>query len=149
MVVSFAEYQDVLNIEDRLFAINEGITSLDIEINLQRSTTRILNKLKASDWWKAYSGSNDPDPLDTTKIMRQEDFTDLCVYFAMHQYILPKSSNFDDSSADYNKIEYYRGRFLELFEELLVDGDWYDEDSSGSVEDDEVLQSLPSLHMVR
>jgi len=148
-VVSFADYQDVINMDDRLFAINEGITSLDVENTLIRSTIRILNKLKASDWWKAYSGSSIPDALDVSSIVRTEDFTDLCVYFAMFQYILPKLANFDESSADYNKIEYYRSRFTELFEELLVDGDWYDADASGTVTSTEVQQSAPNLHLQR
>ena len=148
-VVSFADYQDVINIDERLFAINEGITSLQIEKSLTRSTTRILNKLKASDWWKSYSGTSSPLALDPDKFMRAEDFTDLCVYFAMFQYILPKLADFDETSADYQKIEYYRGRFLELYEELLVDGDWYDADASGTVTDTEVQQSLPKLHVVR
>lgn len=148
-VVSFADYQDVINMDDRLFAINEGITSLDVENTLIRSTTRILNKLKASDWWKSYSGSTIADALDVSRIMRTDDFTDLCVYFGMFQYILPKLANFDDSGTDYNKIEYYRSRFTELFEELLVDGDWYDADASGTVTVTEVQQSAPNLHLKR
>ena len=67
----------------------------------------------------------------------------------MYQYILPKVANFDESSADYNKIEYYRGRFTELMEELLVDGDWYDANASGVIEDTEVQQSTVKLHLER
>ena len=93
IVVSFATFQDVLSIEERLFAMNEGISSLEIESNLRRSTTRILNKLKASDWWKTYTDSSVPESLDTSLILREDDFTDLCIYFCMYQYIFHRTES--------------------------------------------------------
>ena len=147
-VISFAEYQDVIDIDERLFKANEGLTDVIIEDILERATTRILNKLQASNWWKSYSGSS-LSALDATKILRQDDFTDLCVYFAMFTYIMPKIGSFEVESSDMEKLQFHRARFQELWNELIEAGNWYDADKSATVETSEILESFAELHLVR
>ena len=72
-VVSYAEYTDVLQNDQRLFEANElkvpaesGFSSIPdfVEELLKRSTDRINTKIKASAWWKgylAYTGTTVPD----------------------------------------------------------------------------------------
>jgi hypothetical protein len=60
-VISFAEYEDVLAIDQRLFEANEGLTEVIVEDALVKATTRILNKIKSSDWWKNYYISKTTD----------------------------------------------------------------------------------------
>jgi len=49
-VVSFAEFQDVLNKDQRLFEANEGLSDTTVDNSLVRATERILAKLRSSDW---------------------------------------------------------------------------------------------------
>ena len=49
-ITSFAEYQDVLTADRRLFESNEGLTDDAIEAHLVRATERILAKLRSSAW---------------------------------------------------------------------------------------------------
>jgi len=151
-ITSFANYQDVVNMDERLFAKHEGISQYDIINFLKRSTDRILTKLKATDWWETVSGYSVLRPdLDKDKIIaRQDDFSDMCVYFAMYTYILPRLSHFEEGSDGLNKIRYYRSLYNDIFEELLVDADWYDKDDDGTIEATEIHnQTLPNLHLER
>ena len=63
-VVSFAEYTDVLQKDQRLLEANETNINCEsgfadktefIEDMLKKSTNRILLKIKASTWWQAYN----------------------------------------------------------------------------------------------
>ena len=51
---SFADYEDVVARDSRLFSTNEGLTPDVVEETLIRSTTRILDMLRSSAWWKSY-----------------------------------------------------------------------------------------------
>ena len=53
-VTSFAEFQDVVNKDQRLFDSNEGLSDDLVEQQLVRATERILTKLRSSAWWKSY-----------------------------------------------------------------------------------------------
>ena len=53
-VVSFAEFQDVLNKDQRLFEANEGLSDTAVDNSLVRATERILAKFRSSDWWRSY-----------------------------------------------------------------------------------------------
>ena len=52
--ISFAEYQDVVDMDQRLFEANEGLTDDVVESALIRSTDRILTLVRATDWWRSY-----------------------------------------------------------------------------------------------
>lgn len=160
-VYSFAEYIDVTERDQRLFDSNEGLTEEVVENILVRSTERILNLLRASDWWVSYyrkrntettiASNADIPPLDAIKIIeRHADFTDLCVYYGLYNYILPKIADFGtESNAERNKISYYQQKFDTLFNELIEAGDWYDFDASGTVTTEERQQGVNNLRRVR
>lgn len=163
-VVSFAMFQDVLDRDQRLFDANEGITDVIVEDMLIRSTQRILNKLRASDWWVQYYMSRrdaitgqaiqnaaDIPAIDPNLIVaRHADFTDMCVFFAMQEYILPLVADFgDEQSSERAKMSFYSNRFKDLFGELITLGDWYDWDNDGTVQASERQAGVYNLKRVR
>lgn len=158
-VISFAEYQDVVDADQRLFETNEGLTDDLIESTLVRSTERILSRLRSSDWWRSYFDNSsailntvaDVPPLDPNKILdRKNDFTDLCVAFAMSEYILPKVADFGaNDNAEINKMGHYAQRVEKLFAELITAGDWYDLDGSGIISSAEKKPGVYNLRRVR
>lgn len=151
-VVSFAEYQDVLDRDQRLFDENEGLSDSVIDNLLVRATERLVSKLASSQWYRDYKWKlNTTEPFDSSKITgRQNDFTDLCVYTALSEYILPKVANFGNSeNSEFNKISFYANKAEELFGELITFGDWYDFDGDGTVEATEIKQGTYNLRRVR
>jgi hypothetical protein len=148
-IISFAEYQDVLDQDQRLFEANEGLTDDVIESMLARSTDRILSLMRATDWWRDLYLQKTTNPQLNTRadvpvinpnkiIARQDDFTELCVQFALWNYILPKVADFSkEDNAERAKIGFYQGKYQFLFEELINSGDWYDLDGSGTVDSSE------------
>lgn len=160
-VVSFAEYTDVLDKDQRLFDSNEGLTDEVVENALERATQRILSKISSSDWWKSYYVKRDPDTeyktradipsVDVDKIKsRQADFTELCVYTALSDYILPQVADFgDEQDSERNKMGYYANRAEALFGELINAGDWYDFDDDGTIQSAEKSPGHYNLKRVR
>jgi len=160
-VISFAEYTDILQKDQRLLESNvikvpaeSGFTDVTdfLEDVLEKSTDRILLKLKASTWWQSYNAyvgnpiSNlnslpnvNPNLIDpANKLNRRQQFTDLCVYYAFAQYVLPLIADFGNpESEEVSKIQYYDAKFNDLFNELIAIADWYDYDASGTVDADE------------
>ena len=162
-VISFADFFDVNDIEQRVFEANEinftdaaspAFSSLEeyVDYLLQKSTDRILLKMKASDWWRnytSYSGAsitqiNDLPSVDPNRVLaRQQDFTDMTVYYCLKEYLLPKVADFGvEESAEVAKIKYYENKFSQIFGELLAIADWYDANDDGTVEDSEKLISF-------
>lgn len=160
-VISFADFYDVQDMDQRLFDTNEGLTEDVVEDLLIRSTERILSLLRATDWWRSYyvtrSGSStittvaDIPPLDISKIQaRQNDFTDLCVYYALYEYILPKIADFsDENNAERQKIAFYTQKFTGLFGELITAGDWYNFDGSAAIDSGDKQPGVFNLRRVR
>lgn len=160
-VISFAEYQDVLDRDQRLFDANEGLTEDVVETLLIRATERILTQVRASAWWRDYYVNRDTSTtyqttadipaLDINRIIgRQNDFTDLCVYTALGEYILPKIADFsNETSAERQKMAYYVTRADKLFGELITAGDWYDFDNDGSVDSTEKQPGVYNLKRIR
>lgn len=160
-VFSFAEYQDVVDRDQRLFEANEGLDQTVVEDLLVRGTERILSELRSTSWWAQYwitrdntttiTSLADVPALDATKIRaRQNDFTDLCVYYTMYEYILPKIADFGvDNNAERNKIGYYTQKYDKLFAELIRSGDWYDFDDDETIQSDEKSIGVVNLRRVR
>lgn len=160
-VFSFAEYQDVVDRDQRLFAENESLDQSEVEDLLVRGTERILTELRATDWWAQYWLERDTTvlvrtradipALDSKKILtRKNDFTDLCVYYTLYEYILPKIADFGiDNNAERNKIGYYQQKYSRLFDELVRAGDWYDFDNDGTVDSAEKAPGIRNLRRVR
>lgn len=162
-VISFAEYEDVTATDQRLFEANEGLTDVIVEDALVKSTNRILSQIRSSDWWKAYyyrqtngsgvqtfpSGLIQAPAVDPNKIeARKQDFTDLCVYHALAESILPRVADFGNAdTAERQKIGFYDEKYRALFKELIEAGDWYDFDDDGTIESTE--KSPTRLNLVR
>tara|TARA_R100000734_G_C3313538_1_gene104851 strand:+ start:870 stop:1370 length:501 start_codon:yes stop_codon:yes gene_type:complete len=156
--ISFAEYSDVSETDPRLFDSHDSLTDDTVETACIRATTRILDNIKNTDWWQSlyvtHNGSVSrkdipkPDP-DNIKD-RTEDFTDLCVYWALSDYILPGIADFgDDDSNERKKMGYYRNRADRLFQELINSGDWYDFDGDSTIETDEKASGNYRLRRIR
>jgi hypothetical protein len=160
-VTSFAEFQDVVSRDQRLFDANEGLYDDVVDSLLVRATERILNRVRSSHWWQSYYARRDLNTVFVTKAdipevdpdkiqSRQDDFTDLCVYTAMAEYILPMIADFgNEDSAERQKMAYYTQKADNLFEELVSAGDWYDFDDDGTIQSDEKSPGVINLKRVR
>lgn len=161
LVVSFAEFQDVLDKDQRIFEANEGLSDTLVDSALIRATERILNRLRNTDWWRNYylrrntstiiNTVADIPALDPNKIQgRQADFTDLCVFVALSETILPGIADFsNEDSAERQKMSYYQQRAEMLFTELVQNGDWYDFSGTGTISSDEKQPGIINLKRVR
>ena len=160
-VLSFAEYTDVLQKDQRLLEANElaipaesGFADVSdfVEDMLEKSTNRILLKMKASTWWQSYNAyvgntindlSNlpnvNPNLIDPgNKLGRRQQFTDMCVYYCFKEYLLPLIADFStEDSPEVQKIKYYEVKFNDIYHELIQMADWYDYDADGTVQADE------------
>lgn len=159
-VVSFADFQDVYDKDQRLFDANEGLTDDIIEAQLIRATERLLTKIRSTDWWRNYyvkrSTSSyltvaDIPAVDPNLIKdRQNDFRDLCIYIAMSDYILPIVADFgNDDDAERKKMGYYTQKAEEMFGELITAGDWYDFDDDDTIASAEKEPGFFNLKRVR
>jgi hypothetical protein len=157
---SFAEYQDVLDRDQRLFESNEGLTEEVVEDMLIRASERLLVRIGSTDWWRDYQFKRDASlrrdirlvpAVNALKIMtRRADFTDLCVYLALEEYILPKVADFSNQdSAEVQKIKYYEDKSEKLFVELIEAGDWYDFGGDGTINTSDIAPSRLNLVRVR
>ena len=157
-VVSYAEALDVKDKDQRLFDENEidftnvpdtpGTLNNYIEDLTTKSTNRINQKIRASARWREYLGYigsgydiNSIPAFNATKIVdRKADFTDMCCYYTLKEYLLPKIADFGNpESPEVQKIQYYDDKFNEIFSELMNMFDWYDNDQDGTVEDGEKM----------
>ena len=160
-IVSFADFQDAVDKDQRLFEANEGLSDDVVEAHLVRATERILTKMRDTQWWRSYYRKMDPSAtintvadipaLDPNRIKaRQRDFTDLCVYVAFCEYTLPSIADFGNGdSSERQKMAYYTQRSSELFAELVSAGDWYDFNNTGTVSSDEKQPGVINLKRIR
>ncbi len=166
-VTSFAEYSDVTQADQRVFEANEGLADETmIEDLLTRATQRILTLIQQSNWWMTYylrqSGQSiDPNiytsglisvpaPNPNRILARQSDFTDLCVYYAMSELILPKIADYGQpDSSEVKKIGVYDEKFRKRFQELINAGDWYDFNGLGSISSSEKMPVRSNLVRAR
>ena len=166
-VLAFAEYGDVTSTDQRLFEANEGISDPAMVEDLTiKATSRILQLIKNTAWWKSYyitladqaqqtatqtrSTPDVPVPNPNLILSRQQDFTDLCVYFTLYEYLLPKIADYSSQDmAEVQKIGVYRTKFDQLFRELIDDGCWYDFNNDGTVVKDEKIPTRTNIVRVR
>jgi hypothetical protein len=160
-VTSFAEFQDVVNKDSRLFDANESLSDDIVDAQLIRATERILTKLRSTAWWRSYYVNRDNSislttvadipALDINRIIgRQNDFTDLCVFTALADFILPSIADFgNEDNAERQKMGYYTQKADSLFGELISAGDWYDFDDSGTISSSEKSPGQYNLKRVR
>lgn len=133
-VVALADIQDVLDTDQRIFEQNEGLTDEVLEAALVRASERVLNKIQDTSWWRDKFPKPTP-ALDAARIRaRHNDFTDLTVYLALSEIILPRIAEFDtEEESERNKMSYYSMKWNALFNELITNGDWYDFSGSGAI----------------
>lgn len=166
-VIAFAEYSDVTDTDQRLFEANEGISDETMVEDLTiKATARILQLVRTTSWWRSYymleatteqnqatQTKSYPDvPLPNANYIlgRRADWTDLCVYYTLYEYLLPKVADFSaQDNAEVQKIGVYRTKFDKLFMELIQDGTWYDFDGSGVVTAAEKFPQPRNLVRVR
>ena len=160
-VVSFAQYSDVVSTDQRLFEANEGLTEAVIDDFLVRSTQRILSLIRSTAWWGSLYYKTTPTSAVVLKtdlpqvnpvliLTRQDDFTELCVGYALWNYILPLIADFSkEDNAERAKIGFYQGKYQFLFDELINAGDWYDMNADGIVQAAEKLEGHNSLKRIR
>ena len=103
-VLSFAEYSDVVNTDQRVFESNEidwenapgspANLAEYIEDLCIKATNRIIEKIRVSDKWHSVCHIirltlNMWHCLIPTRILRrQSDFTDMCSYYVLKEYLL-------------------------------------------------------------
>lgn len=155
-VISYAEATDVKDKDQRVFEANEidfadapdAPATLDdyIEDLTTKSTARISQKIRASAKWReylsltvGYGSLEDIPAFNPSNIKgRQADFTDMCCYYTLKEYILPKIADFGNpESPEVMKIKYYENKFDDLFNELMAMIDWYDYSGDGVIDDGE------------
>lgn len=165
-VIAFAEYTDVTDTDQRVFEANEGLTESIVEDMTERATTRILYLIRNTTWWATYylqqsGGGVDSSiytsggilvPLPNPNLIkgRQQDFTDLCVFYTLAQYLYPKIADFsNEDNAEKRKIGFYETKFSKLFQELIDSGDWYDFNNTGTVTAAEKMPTRTNLQRIR
>lgn len=142
---SFAVYADVSARDTRFFEANEGMTEQVVNPLLAQASQRILSQVKNTDWWKEYQFLRNINLKDDLRLLpdvnpnnikgKLQEFTDLNIYFALAEYLLPKVADFgNETSAEVVKIQFYRDAYNNLFKEVIESGDWYDFDADGTVE---------------
>ena len=161
ITISFADFNDVVSKDQRIFDSNEGLTDDVVEDGLIRATERILSKVRSSSWWKsyyirrdnsiAYNTVADIPAVDPQKIKaRLNDFKDLAIYEGLAEYILPIVADFgNEDNAERQKMGYYKNKAKSLLGELITAGDWYDFDGDNTVESSEKSPGQVNLKRIR
>jgi len=168
--ISFCEYTDVIERDQRIIEANEispsPFTSVSdlVEHFAERATTNILYEIKDTQWWKSYFIALDngqtnistlgyidvPVPSANKFRARQQDWTDLCVYKTLYEYLLPKVADFsNEDSAEVKKIGFYREKYQSLLRTLIDAGDWYDFDGSSTISNSEKMPTRLNITRVR
>lgn len=160
-VIAFATADQVMEMDQRLFEQNEGLTDDVVQDRLIRSTECVLAQLQTTDWWRSYFVNRNtsttvhtvadiPAPTANRVLGRQNDFGDLVCYHALYNYLLPKVADFStEDNAERAKIGFYQSRYDKLFGELISAGDWYDFNGTGSISSDEKQPGYFNLKRVR
>ncbi len=161
ITISFADFNDVAEKDQRIFDANEGLTDDVVEDGLIRATERILTKIRSTSWWRsyyirrdnsiAYNSVADVPVVDPDKIKaRLNDFRDLSIYMGLAEYILPIVADFgNEDNAERQKMGYYANKAETLFNELITAGDWYDFDDDGTIASTEKDPGQINLKRVR
>jgi len=170
LVISFCDYDDVVERDQRITEANEIVFTPfnDLEELVEhfagRATQKIIYEIKDTDWWKSYFILKDqgatnistlsyidvPVPTTNKFVGRQQDWTDLCVYKTLYEYLLPKVADFsNEDSAEVKKIGFYREKYQSLFTVLIDAGDWYDFDGTGTINNMEKMPTRTNLYRVR
>jgi len=158
--ISFASFDDLVNRDSRLFDSNEGLTEDKVSDYLVQASQSILDKIRASEWWREYQFKRNPSIKNDIRslpavapmqiLARKQAFTDVCVFLCFADYILPDVADFgNETSAEVQKIKFYRERWEDTFKEILEAGDWFDFSANGSISVDEIAPSRQNRVRIR
>ena len=158
--VSFAVTSEVADRDQRLFEVNEDLTTETVDKLLAQASQRILTQIRNTDWWRDYqfernaSLNNDVRKLPSVNpdniIAREQEFKDLNIYFALADYVYPRVADFgNETDSGVTKIKFYKDQYDSLFRELIESGDWYDFSADGNISTDEVKPVKLNLVRVR
>ena len=158
--VSFAVYADVVQRDARLFEANEVLNESYVNQLLAKSSQRLLSKIKADDWWRAYQFERNPSLNGDARLVpnvnpdnidaRHEEFIALNIAHCLTEYILPAVADFgNETSAEVQKIKHWKEAFDDGYRELLEAGDWYDFNADGVISTNEMKVGRANLVRIR
>lgn len=84
-------------------------------------------------WWEKRGISGELNPNYLTDLQ----WTRTAVYLVLWKYALPQLTNWVDGDRFQNMIDFYKSRYAEELEAVFQDGVEYDDDNSGTIEEDE------------
>ena len=137
--MAFATISDVLEYEPDIQ--NFGIH--DFDDSLTKAQADVERKLRHTWWPTQQIGKYDITVIGLnvemdSNLLTESQFTRATVYYALAYFIYPKLSKFEpDQDIFMVKMDYYKSRFEEEFQEVLLDGVEYDIDSDGTITDTE------------
>jgi hypothetical protein len=162
--LSFANFDDVVLRDSRIFESNEGLTEEVIDDLLMLASQYILDKIRGEDWWKSYQFKLNPSLAQDVRRLPQvnpdqikfrlQAFKDLNVFIALSDYILPKVADFSKDrtgadTAEIAKIKFYRERAQDTLKEILDAGDWYDFSNNGTIDINERMPTRQNNVRIR
>jgi hypothetical protein len=107
-----------------------GITSFATEhAKAQTDLTRTIR----NEWWykKQIPGEMEPEYLTDSQ------WTRCNAYLVLWKFALPQLTNWVQDDRFLNMIQFYQQRYQEELTAVFADGVEYDDDNSGTIEDDE------------
>lgn len=84
-------------------------------------------------WWEKRGISGELNP----NYLTDSQWTRAAVYLVLWKYALPQLTNWVDGDRFQNMIDFYKSRYAEELEAVFQDGVEYDDDNSGTIEEDE------------
>ena len=84
-------------------------------------------------WWEKRGISGELKP----EYLTDSQWTKTAAYLVLWKYALPQLTNWVDGDRFQNMIGFYKSRYAEELEAVFQDGVEYDDDDSGTIDEDE------------
>jgi len=132
--MAFANDQQLGDLLPTIFEHGES----SYQDELDRAEADVVRKIKI-EWFNKRSSSN---TFDQTKL-NESQWELATLYRALGFYIMPKLSQWRPESDSFREqIEFYQARFAEEMADQFGVGIEYDQDSSGTIDSDEVYENI-------
>ena len=147
----FATFAELQARDSRVFEANEDLTQAEIENFLNKASQRILTQIRNTSWWREYqrklAGIVDPNLLPNVNpnyiLARTQEFKDLNIYLALHEYTYPSIADFGNpDSAEIQNIQFYKDSYNVLFDDVIGAGDWNDFSENGTIDAAEKMAAV-------
>ena len=112
---------DILSLGINSFVLEHSKAQADIE-------REIRNR-----WWEKRGISGELKP----EYLTDSQWTQAAAYLVLWKYALPQLTNWVDGDRFQNMIGFYKSRYAEELEAVFQDGVEYDDDNSGTIDEDE------------